>query len=99
LTEEEIKVTTEEYLVSRHLFKSHDPNLVNVSQDKLLLDIMLNGEEGKGTELLKGKCMETNGVINAIVSDNKACYKISTCDSHGITVQMERVEAVAGVNR
>jgi hypothetical protein len=84
LTEEEIKTVIDLYLTSKRLFKPHDPNLINVSQDKLLLGIVLNGEEGKRAGLLEGRFMATDKVINKIVSNTKAYYKISTCDRRPI---------------
>ena len=77
MTEEEIKTVVDQYLTSKRLFKPHDPNLVNVSRDKLLLDIVLN-REGKGGKLLEGKFMDTNEVTDRIVKNTTACYKIST---------------------
>ena len=46
------------------LFEPHDSKFVNVFLGMLLLGIVLNGEEGKGAELLEGKSMGTNEVIN-----------------------------------
>jgi len=52
LTEEKTSavISIDQYLASD---KPHDLNFVNVPQDKLLLDAVLNGEEGKGVELLE----------------------------------------------
>lgn len=83
LTEEEIKTIVDQYLTSKRLFKPHDLNLVNVSRDKLLLDIVSNGK-GKKEELLEGQFMDTNKMINRIISNTTACYKISTCDKRPI---------------
>jgi len=55
------------------LFKSHDPNFVNVSQGRLLPGVALNGEGGKRAGLLEGERIETDEVINRIVSDAKVC--------------------------
>lgn len=78
MTEEEIKAVTNQHLTSKRLFKPHDLNFVDVFKDKLLLDIVSNGEKGKGAELLEGKFMDTDKVIKKIISSTKACYKIST---------------------
>ena len=78
MTEEEIKTVIDQYLMSNCLFKPHDPEFVNVSQDRLLMDIVLNGKEGGGAELLEEKFVGTDELINTIVSSTKAWYKIST---------------------
>jgi len=76
--EEEIKAIIGQYLTSKSLFKPDDPRLVDVSQDSLLLDIVLNGKKGKGAQLARGKFMETNEVIDGIVNSKKAWYKTPT---------------------
>ena len=66
------------------MFKPHDPKFVNVSRDKLLLDIVLNGEGDKEAKLLEEKLMKTDEVINRIIGGTKACYKISAHDRRPI---------------
>lgn len=83
MTEEEIETVVEQYLRSKRLFKPHDLTLVNVSRDKLLLDIFSNGK-GKKEELLEGQFMGTNKVVSRIIDNTTACYKISTCDKRPI---------------
>ena len=83
MTEEEIKTVVDQYLTSERLFKPRDLSLVNVSREKLLLDIVSN-KEGRGAELVEGKFMDTNKVIKKIINNTTACYKISTCDKRPI---------------
>ena len=84
MTEEEVKTIIGRYLASKCLFKPHDPKFVNVSRDKLLLDIVLNREGGEEVELLEGNFMKTDEAINRIISGTKACYKISAHDRRPI---------------
>ena len=84
MTEEEIKAIVGQYFTSKSLFNLDDPKLVDVSRDRLLLDIVLNGKEGKRTELLGKKFMNTNEVINRIVNSTKVWYSISTGDKRPI---------------
>ena len=84
MTEEEVKTAIDQYLTSKRLFKPHDPKFVNVSRDKLLLDIVLSGDGGKEAKLLEERFMKTDEVISRIIGGTKACYKISAHDRHPI---------------
>ena len=74
----------DKYLTSKRLFKPHDPKFVNIAQDRLLLDTILNGNEGNRAELVEKKFMNTNEVINRIINGTKAWYKISAGDRQPI---------------
>ena len=73
-----------QYITLKHLFKPEDPKFINVTQDRLLLDTVLNGKEAGRAELLENKFMNTNEAISRIVSSTKAWYKISNGDRQPI---------------
>ena len=80
MTEEDIKTIIGQYLTLKSLFNPDDPRLVNVSQDSLLLDILSNGNGGKGAQLVGGKFIKTGEVISRIVNSKRAWEKVSTGD-------------------
>ena len=84
MTEDEIKTIINQYITSKRLFKPHDPELVNVAQDRLLLDTVLNGKEVDRAKLLEKKFMGTKEVINGIANSTKPWFKISAGDRQPI---------------
>ena len=67
-----------QYFTSKRLFKPEDPNFVDVTQNRLLLDTLLNGKESGRAEFLENKFMNANQAINRIVNSTNAWYKISS---------------------
>lgn len=84
MTEEEVKTVVNQYLTSNNLFKPRDSNTVDVSQDRLILDIVSNGREADKADLLQKKFVDVNAVIKKVVNSTKAWYKISTGDRQPI---------------
>ena len=84
MTEEEIKSVVNQYLTSNNLLKPRDSNTVDVSQDRLILDIVSNGREADKADLLQKKFVDVNVVIKKVVNTTKAWYKISTGDRQPI---------------
>lgn len=80
MTEEEVRTLTDQYLVSKRLFKLRDPEFVDLARDRLLMDTVLCGKGGVRAGLLKERFMNVNEVINRVVNSTKPWYKISTGD-------------------
>lgn len=81
---EEVKKVTNQYLMSKHLFKPRDPKFVNLAKDRLLLDTVLCGKGGVRAGILEEKFMNTNEVINRVVNGTKTWHKITTGDGQTI---------------
>ena len=86
MTEEEVKMLTNQYLTSKRLFKLRGPEFVNVARDRLLMDTVLCGKGGVRAGLLKERFMNTNEVTNRIVNSTEPWYKIYTGDGQLIAI-------------
>lgn len=77
-TEDDIKTITTQYLASKHLLKPRDQDSVNVTKDKLLLDILSNGKKADRIKLLEKRFMDINDVVQQVFRSTKPWYEIST---------------------